>query len=316
MFRYSINPDSAVPIYRQLADQINARIRSGAIPSDTQLPTVREMADRLHLSCGTVKRAYDRLQEMGDIEMTRRRGTFVKYARVDQDSRKMQAMTAIDRMIKQLCDLNFSPAEIEIFLKLKMRDWGLKWSGIHIAVVTQYTELAAALEGQLRQIGNVQVSVCSLKQLREYPYSIDEQADVILASVEDAPKIAPILPDGDKLLRVAFELRPESAFALARCGEGRLGVLCEDEAFLHLVAGFLPEDAPEPMVCGSVADAAGLASVVAARGCPLAEGLKAAEDARLVYIDYCIDQGSMLYLEERVNRIRDKRQIHPIELRF
>lgn len=74
MFRYKINPDSEIPVYRQLADQINAEIRSGALKAGTQLPTVREMAERMNLSCGTVKRVYDRLREMGDIEMTRRRG--------------------------------------------------------------------------------------------------------------------------------------------------------------------------------------------------------------------------------------------------
>lgn len=318
MFHYSINADSEIPIYRQLVDQINARIRSGAIPAESQLPTVREMAQQLHLSCGTVKRAYDRLQEMGDIEMTRRRGTFVKYLRTDSDSRKLQAMTAIDRMIKQLCDLSFSPAEIEIFLNLKMREWGLKWSGIHIAVVTPYPELTTILEAQLRQLGNVQASVCSLKQLREYPYSIDEQSDVILADVADAPKLVSILPDSAKLIRVAFEMRPESAAALAQCAGRRLAVLCEDEAFFSLVSAYLPPSAAA-QPCFSVRQAAGFDCIVAARGSSLAAEVEreaAQGDKQLISLDYCIDQGSMLYLEERINRIRDERQLHPGVLSF
>lgn len=319
MFHYSINPDSEIPIYRQLVDQINARIRSGAIPADSQLPTVREMARQLHLSCGTVKRAYDRLQEMGDIEMTRRRGTFVKYVHVDSDSRKVQAMTAIDRMIRQLSDLSFSPAEIEIFLNLKMREWGLKWSGLHIAVVTPYIELTAVLEGQLRQLGNVHVSVCSLKQLREYPYSVDEQSDVILADVADAPGLVSILPDSAKLIRVALGLRPESAAALACCAGMRLGVLCEDEAFPGLVSAYLPAATPAPRPCFSLHQLSDLDCIVAARGSALAAELEqspAQPTPPLVYLDYCIDQGSMLYLEERINRIRDERQLHPRALSF
>ena len=59
MLRYNINPESDIPIYRQLVDQINAAIRSGALKTGTQMPTVREMAQQLHLSCGTVKRVYD-----------------------------------------------------------------------------------------------------------------------------------------------------------------------------------------------------------------------------------------------------------------
>ena len=309
MFRYNINPDSEIPIYRQLVDQINAQIRSGAIPTGTQLPTVREMAERMHLSCGTVKRVYDRLQEMGDIEMTRRRGTFVKYARADRDSRKLQAMTAIDRMIRQLTDLHFSPAEIEIFLNLKMREWGLKWSGIRIAMVTEYVELSCALEKQLQHIGNVQVSICDPSQLREYPYSIDEQSDVILASEEDAQKILPILPDSAKLIRVAFELRSETAFALARQWGRKISVACEREAFAGLVAGFLPEEMRAGLSLGTDGEC-----VVAAKNYPLDAQLEAS--GRLLRFDYGIDQGSMLYLEERINRIRDERQLHPGALSF
>ena len=297
MFRFNVNPDSEIPIYRQLVDQINAAIRSGAIPTGTQLPTVREMAERMHLSCGTVKRVYDRLQEMGDIEMTRRRGTFVKYVREDRDSRKMQAMAAIDRMIKQLTDLSFSPAEIEIFLNLKMREWGLKWSGIRISMVMDCPELSSRLERPLNQIGNVRVSICTPKQLREYPYSIDEQSDVILASPADAQRLGPILPDNRKLIRVAMALEPECAARLARL-EGTVGVRGGEE-FLALVKTCLPGD------MHIVPSTGGEDFTIAAPG-----------EEGAISFDYGIDAGSMLYLEERINRIRDERQLHPGALSF
>ena len=330
MRRYSINPDSEIPIYRQLVDQINAEIRSGVLPTGTQLPTVREMAEQMHLSCGTVKRVYDRLQEMGDIEMTRRRGTFVKYVREDRDSRKVMAMTAIDRMIRQLTELNFSPAEIQIFLNLKMREWGLKWSGVRVAMVTDYVELSAALERQLSQLGNVRVSVCQLKQLREYPYSVDEQSDVILASAQDGQRLQSILPDGSKLIKLAFCVSPESAYALARCADGSLGVVCAELGLATLVAEQLPEDVRRRLrvleagdIDARAAFFDGLDAVVVApdweQYCDaelsrMIEGYRT--DGALVPFDYRIDEGSMLYLEERINRIRDERQLLPGALHF
>lgn len=295
MFRFSVNPDSEIPIYRQLADQINAAIRSGSIPTGEQLPTVREMAERMRLSCGTVKKAYDRLQEMGDIEMTRRRGTFVKFVREDPDSRKLQATAAIDRMIRQLCDLQFSPAEIEIFLNLKMREWGLKWSGIRISMVTDCPELSDRLEEQLLKLGNVRVSICSTKQIREYPYSIDEQADVILASVEDAQKLTGVLPEDGKLVRVAMELESACALRLARL-QGSVGVRGGSE-FLELVRRSLPHAQAE----------SGEEDNLILPPCAQGEGTN---------FEYGIDRGSMLYLEERIGRIREKRQLRPGALSF
>ena len=239
-------------------------------------------------------------------------------------------MTAIDRMIRKLTELNFSPSEIQIFLNLKMREWGLKWSGVRVAMVTDYVELSAALERQLAQLGNVRVSVCQLRQLREYPYSVDEQSDVILASAQDGQRLQSILPDGSKLIKLAFCVPPESAYALARASDGALGVVCAEPGFAALVAGQLPEDVRRRLRVLQASDMdartaffEGLDALVVApdweQYCDpelsrQIEGYRAAN--ALVTFDYRIDEGSMLYLEERINRIRDERQLQPGALHF
>ena len=320
MFHYQINPDSETPIYRQLVDQINAQIRSGALPCGTQLPTVRQLAEELHLSCGTVKHVYDILQEMGDIEMTRRRGTFVKYVRRGEDSRKHQAMVAIDQMIKRLMELNFSPAEIQIFLNLKMREWGLKWSGIRMTVVTEYAEMLPALEKQLQQIGNVRVNLCPISQVKEYPYLIDEQSDVILTSQKDRQSLSYLLPDSGKVIRVAFQLSPETLRALSACPSGKIGVICESEALLQLVKSYLAGDAVA-VPKDSERLPTDISALVIAEGqeATLGESLRqaiAAFQGTVIPLVYRLDEGSMLYLEERIIKIRDERQQWPGMLRL
>lgn len=318
---FQVDPKSDLPIYRQLADQIRSQIRSGALKTGTQLPTVREMAEKLHLSCGTVKHVYDSLQKTGDIEMTRRRGTFVTYVRRDQESRKQQAMNAIDHMIRKLSELHFSPAEIQIFLNLKMREWGLRWSGIRIAVVTEYPETAGLVQKQLSRIGNVHVSVCTPGQLKEYPYNIDEQSDVILASQTDSQKLALLLPDTNKLIRVAFQPDPASVASLAGMGEGRIGVLCEDAPFAALVAGYLPGKTPLKVFegDGGSMDQTDLLIIAADY-----EAVCSAETKQrlamyphpIVRFAYQLDEGSLIYLEERISRIREERQQWPGALRI
>ena len=320
---YHFDANSGLPIYRQLAEQIRAQIRSGALKTGTQLPTVREMAEKLHLSCGTVKHVYDSLQKTGDIEMTRRRGTFVKYVHRDQESRKQQAMNAIDRMIRKMSELQFSPAEIQIFLNLKMREWGLKWSGIRIAVVTEYPELAGGLENQLSRIGNVHVSVCTMRQLQEYPYNIDEQSDVILASVDNSHKLALLLPDADKLIRVAFQPDPASVGALACAASRRIGILCEDRHFAELVKGFLTPDVRQRALVfdGTEERFEDTDMLIVPQDyesvCSAAVGHRLEMYANpIVRFSYRLDEGSMLYLEERIARIREERQQWPGALRL
>lgn len=315
MPHYQLNPQSDVPIYRQLADQINAQIRSGALKTGTQLPTVREMADKTHLSCGTVKRVYDHLREIGDIEMTRRRGTFVKYVREDGDSRKVSAMTAIDQMIRRLTELRFSPAEIQIFLNLKMREWGLKWSGIRVAVVAPCEDVSGALERQIGKIGNVSVIGSSVSQLREYPYSVDEQVDVILASKQDAPTLEPLLPDRSKLVKVAMAVKRETAMQIARASGADFGVCAADESMLRLVRSVFPEESFA--LCGE-GELPEWIVVAEDWRTDLPENLRAQVEAHPHRIEfgYEIDAGSMLYMEERIGRIRDERQLQPGTLSF
>lgn len=313
MRRYQLNPDSEIPVYRQLTDQINAEIRSGMLKNGTQLPTVREMAEQTRLSCGTVKRVYDRLREMGVVEMTRRRGTFVKYVREDGDSRKTAAMTAIDQMIRRLTELRFSPAEIQIFLNLKMREWGLKWSGIRAAVIAPCGALSGRLEAQVGALGNVNVIGCGIAQLREYPYSVDEQADVILASEQDAQTVLPLLPDPSKLIKVAITVRRDTIAQIARHSGARFGVLPNDADFLRVVRAAFPEERFEPN-CG---DAEVL--IVPEEWRELTdEDMRACPAAHPARIEFgCeIDAGSMIYLEERIGRIRDERKIQPGALTF
>ena len=310
MFRYNINPDSETPIYRQLVEQINAQIRSGALKNGTQLPTVREMAEQLRLSCGTVKHVYDCMQEMGVIEMTRRRGTFVKYVRPDADSRKQQAMNAIDAMVRKLTALQFSPAEIQIFLNLKMREWGLAWSGIRITLVTDLVELTPALEKQLSQLANVKVNICPLHQLQAYPYSVDEQSDVILCSADDARKVAVLLPDSGKLLRVAFSADPTCLVDIAAI-KGKMGIFCQNDAFADVVMNSLRGmNTSELIRIADLSELNGLDGLILPEMTDCQVQIPAAE------FRYRLDEGSMLCLEEKISSLRDERQMWPGVLRM
>jgi DNA-binding transcriptional MocR family regulator len=65
------------PLYAQLAQDIQRRIRSGALPPGARLPTVRELASQLGVTRLTVHSAYSELQAGGWVEATVGRGTFV-----------------------------------------------------------------------------------------------------------------------------------------------------------------------------------------------------------------------------------------------
>jgi 2-aminoadipate transaminase len=76
-FRPILSQDSEVPLYRQLYEQIAARIRSGQMGRGERLPATRELAGLLGLNRTTISAAYAILEEQGLIAGQVGRGSFV-----------------------------------------------------------------------------------------------------------------------------------------------------------------------------------------------------------------------------------------------
>ncbi|WP_251976594.1 aminotransferase-like domain-containing protein [Salinicola avicenniae] len=70
--------ESAQPLYRSIADAIAEDIATGRLKSDQQLPTQRQLAERLGINFTTVTRAYNEARKRGLIEARVGRGSFVR----------------------------------------------------------------------------------------------------------------------------------------------------------------------------------------------------------------------------------------------
>ncbi len=73
-----LDPDSPVPPYAQLQEQVSTMIRSGVLAPDTRLPAIRHLAADLGVATGTVARAYRELEAAGLVATRGRHGTVVQ----------------------------------------------------------------------------------------------------------------------------------------------------------------------------------------------------------------------------------------------
>jgi DNA-binding GntR family transcriptional regulator len=76
MERLVIDTRSPVPSYRQLADQLRARIDSGQIGPDGQLPSITYIQQETGLAVGTIRQGIALLVEEGVAYTVPGRGTF------------------------------------------------------------------------------------------------------------------------------------------------------------------------------------------------------------------------------------------------
>lgn len=71
------------PIYEQISSQVKAAILSGELEAGAALPSIRALANDLHVSVITTKRAYSDLEALGFIETRQGKGSFVSCGNLE-----------------------------------------------------------------------------------------------------------------------------------------------------------------------------------------------------------------------------------------
>jgi GntR family transcriptional regulator len=83
--RFRLDAKSGVPAYRQIIDQVQGGLASGALAAGDQLPTVRQLAVDLAINPNTVLRAYRELEIRGVLDTQQGTGTFIADRKIVQD---------------------------------------------------------------------------------------------------------------------------------------------------------------------------------------------------------------------------------------
>lgn len=74
---FQLKPDSGVPAYMQLAQQVKQALRMGMLEIGDKLPTVKEVVAEVAINPNTVMKAYWELDREGLVEGRQGVGTFV-----------------------------------------------------------------------------------------------------------------------------------------------------------------------------------------------------------------------------------------------
>jgi len=74
---FQIKPSSGIPIYRQVVDQIQRLVASGALKAGDELPSVRQVAGHFEVNPMTISKAYSLLEAVGVLERVRGKGMIV-----------------------------------------------------------------------------------------------------------------------------------------------------------------------------------------------------------------------------------------------
>ena len=73
-FLFQVFPNSGLPIYRQIIDQVRRHVSAGRFEPGDFLPSVRQVALELEVNPMTVSKAYSLLERDGLVELVRGQG--------------------------------------------------------------------------------------------------------------------------------------------------------------------------------------------------------------------------------------------------
>jgi GntR family transcriptional regulator len=102
-FAFRLDDHSGVPVYRQLIDQVQGAIATGALRPGNQLPTVRLVAVELAINPNTVLRAYREMEIRGILDTQQGTGTFIadRQAEPSKEERERKLAQIVSEFVSR-----------------------------------------------------------------------------------------------------------------------------------------------------------------------------------------------------------------------
>lgn len=108
-----LDPDSARPLFEQIAASVRADVLAGRLRPGDRLPAAREVADAVDVNVHTALRAYQELRDEGLIDLRRGRGAVVSASAAPL----AELSTDIAALVRRADECGVSPATLAAIIK-------------------------------------------------------------------------------------------------------------------------------------------------------------------------------------------------------
>ena len=309
------------PVYRRIVQLLTGYIQAGTLREGAQLPTVRALAEQLGVAQGTVKRAYDELERQGILTKAAGRGSFVAYRPPQAQSAQEAAALAADQLLERLHTLGLSDTQMEALLTERLRLRRQQRPQLRAALVECNPEILAQLRQQLGALEGIGLHPVLLDRARQHPERLASRCDVIITTAEHASELTKMTRRADKVAKIALRLTPQSIAAIVKLTPGahvgilthslRFGALLQEHCRSYALGAGLDEPALLQPGAAFEAYLRGKSVILVPEGyendcTPEVLGAlrRFARRGSVVPCAYRIDEGSRIYLTERLERLR------------
>jgi GntR family transcriptional regulator len=124
LLRFSVDPSSGLPLYRQIMDQVCALVAGGRLAPGELLPSVRQLAAELEINMMTISKAYARLEADGVIERVRGTGMRVRETngRGSVADRRQELRPLVEQAVVRARQLRLSDEQVIEVVKSVLKE--------------------------------------------------------------------------------------------------------------------------------------------------------------------------------------------------
>jgi hypothetical protein len=229
-------------------------------------------------------------------------------------------MAAIDRLLDEMEQLAFSPKDVRIFLDLKLREREEQVRQVIVAAVDCSLEALSVMYRQILELPHTEVYKYLLDEVLETPKPFDPLADLVVTTPTHSEDLSRKMLYGREPTRLVMAIATGTALELAAIPpDTRLGIASASRRFAQVMLRACGEYGKliHPVQVAYFGEGDSLARMI--RKCnrlllppnydlfstPVETLiLKSVEESHQpIRYRYQVERGSLLYLEEQINRI-------------
>jgi GntR family transcriptional regulator len=123
MIEFELDSRSGLPTYLQLVQQVRQALRLGLLVPGDQLPTAREVVERLAINPNTVLKAYRELEREGLVAARPGTGTFVQRSLgVPDQAAQPKLQRELARWLQAARAAGLEVEDVEALFRAALRD--------------------------------------------------------------------------------------------------------------------------------------------------------------------------------------------------
>lgn len=325
--------DGQSALYKQIVEQILLKIKSGELPPGAKLPTERDLARELGVARGTVKKAYAELADNNMIEVIQGSGSYVYSDQQTFDGeRRRLAIGMIEDLLSRLAYWDFSLKEISTLIRMCLVRRETSGWQVRVAAIDCNPESLSIFKRQLSYLPTISLSVFPVDSviLNDNAASIFAGFDLVLTTETHYEQVSRCLHGaGVRIIPVSVGLSHQTIVDISALPEKcSIGIHCVSNKFANLIARQVAafRSVPHPLPVCFESDRQASERFLQKLDCVIVNpdsALLAPElfgdlgqqftesGGRLIPFNYLIDRGSLIHVEEQIDRILKNKADYP-----